>query len=269
MNAINDRYWLLLVVFGVLAGCVMKEGTREREAQNATTSSLGSELPSVFQRALEAHGGRAQWQAQQLLEYDVYRQDQFVDHQLIALQPRKVLLTNDTYRIGYDGADYWISPDTTAFEGDVRFYHNLQFYFMALPFLFADPGIRYEVLESRSFQGKAHEVLRITFESGVGDSSDDEYIVYFDPETHHLTLLLYTVTYFSGEPGEKYNARWYQNWQKVNGLLLPKKVVGYQWTGDGLGEERGTTEYRDAVLSEIPPDESIFLPPTDATVVNR
>lgn len=261
------KYFLtLLAVTGMLASCTTGETTRK--AKGGEPTNTDTSLPPLFQQVLEAHGGLARWQDQQRLDYDLYRQDQLVDHQLIALKPRKVLLTNDTYRIGYDGADYWVSPDTSAFDGNVRFHHNLQFYFMALPFLFADPGINYEVMEPREFQGKTHDVLGITFEPGVGDASDDEYIAYFDPKTHRLALLLYTVTYFSGEPGENYNARWYQEWQEVNQLLLPKKVVGYRWSDAGLGEERGTTEYRNVVLDEIPPDESIFLAPTNAMVVN-
>ena len=223
----------------------------------------------MLEQAIEAHGGLSRWQNQQRLEYDIYRQGELVDHQLIALRTRKVLLSNDTYKIGYDGNDYWVSPDTTAFDGDVRFYHNLQFYFMALPFLFADPGIQYEALEPRDFQGKPYDVLRITFEPGVGDASDDEYIVYFDQQSHQLTLLLYTVTYFSGEPGQEYNARWYQEWEEVNQLLLPKKVIGYKWNDGELGEERYVSEYRNVTLDTVPPDESMFLPPTDAMVVDQ
>ena len=261
------QYCWLLVFIGALGGCQVSETGQSLSGNARSFNDSASSLPSVLQQALAAHGGLNQWHAQQLLEYDVYRQGQLVDHQLIALRTRKVLLNNDTYQIGYDGTDYWISPDTTVFESDVRFYHNLQFYFMALPFLFADPGIRYEVLEPRDFQGKPYDVLRITFEPGVGDSSDDEYVVYFDQESHQLTLLLYTVTYFSGEPAQQYNARWYQEWQEISQLLLPMKVGGYEWNDGELGKERYVSEYRNVTVDTVPPDESMFLAPTNAMVV--
>ena len=265
-NLLMRCVWLL-ALFGGLGGCQPSKTTHPEAAGADTTQT--SALPQLLGQALEAHGGLERWQHQQQLDFDLYRQNQRVDHQRIALKSRKVLLSSDTYKIGYDGADHWISPDTAAFEGDVRFYHNLQFYFMALPFLFADPGVRYEVLEPRNFQGKQYDVLRITFAPGVGDASDDEYVAYLDRDSHQLTLLLYTVTYFSGQPGQEYNARWYQEWQEVNQLLLPQKVVSYRWTHDALGEERGTTEYRNVALSEIPPDESQFLMPTRAQSVHR
>ena len=260
------HYWFLLWI-GVMGACQTPETAQTTSADSLATAE--PDYPVVLQQALDAHGGVSHWQDQAQLEFDLYRQDEFVDHQLIALRTRKVLLNNDTYRIGYDGVDYWVSPDTTAFDGDVRFYHNLQFYFMALPFLFADPGIYYEPLEPRDFRGQSYDVLRITFEPGVGDASDDEYIAYFDPDSHQLILLLYTVTYFSGEPGQEYNARWYQEWQAVNQLLLPKKVVGYRWNNGALGEERYTNEYRNVVLDNVPPDESMFLAPTEATMVSE
>ncbi len=252
----------------LLNGCA-PPNSETTTAVTSASADLSEGLPPVFAQALEAHGGLVRWQAQQRLEYDVHRKGTLLDHQLIALRPRKVLLTSDTYTIGYDGTHHWVSPDTSAFEGDVRFYHNLQFYFMALPFLFADPGIRYDPLEPRIIRDKTYDGVRISFEPDVGDASDDEYLAYFDPDTHHLTWLLYTVTYFSGTPNEKYSARWYQAWHEVNGLLLPERVISYRWEGDTLGEVRDTTEYRNVKLSEIPPDESMFLMPTEAMAVRE
>lgn len=258
----------LVSVVVLLSGC-SSPNNETINAIDSESADPSEELPPVFAQALKAHGGVAQWQAQQQLEYDVYRKGRLLDHQLIALRKRKVLLTSDTYTIGYDGAHHWVSPDTSAFEGDVRFYHNLQFYFMALPFLFADPGIRYEPLEPRTIREKTYDGVRISYKPGVGDASDDQYLAYFDPDTHHLTWLLYTVTYFSGAPNEKYSARWYQAWHEVNGLLLPERVISYRWEKDALGEVRDTTQYRNVALSNIPPDESMFLMPTGAMAVGE
>jgi hypothetical protein len=259
---------LTAIVAFLLAGCASPNNDTATIPSESEISSQES-IPSALAQALVAHGGLAHWQAQQRLEYDVYRKGSLLDHQLIALRSRKVLLTSDAYTIGYDGTQHWISPDTTAFAGDVRFYHNSQFYFMALPFLFADPGIRYEPLEPRTIRDQTYEGVRIGFEPGVGDASNDEYLAYFDPDTHHLSWLLYTVTYFSGKPSGRYSARWYQAWSEVNELLLPERVISYRWEDDILGEVRDTIYYRNVQLSEIPPDESMFLMPTAAVVVDK
>ncbi len=264
MNRVFYVSFLLVLAVALQYGCAPPNNDTTAESDPTLPSDT---FPPGLMQSLEAHGGLSQWRAQQRLEYDVYRKGQRLDHQLIALRARKVLLTGEAYTIGYDGTQHWISPDTAAFAGDARFYHNLQFYFMALPFLFADPGIRYEPLAPRTIRDRTYEGVRVGFEPGVGDASDDEYLAYFDPDTHHLTWLLNTVTYFSGKPSGRYSARWYQAWNEVNGLLLPERVISYHWEDDALGEVRDTTHYRNVQLSEIPPDESIFLMPTEAMAV--
>ncbi len=253
-------------------GCISPEKNEAETKSNnsSNTTEVTAEYPTVLQQALKAHGGLDRWKSFEKLEYDVYRGEEIVDHQLIALKTRKVLLNNDQYTIGFNGQQVWVSPDTSAYPGSsARFYHNLQFYFFALPFVLADPGISYEQLEAREFQGKMHDGLRITYQSDVGDAANDEYRAYFDQDTHQLRVLLYTVTYFSQSPADRYSARVYDEWQTVDGLAVPLQVTSYRWENDSLGEQRGVTKYRSVTFDNIPPDQSMFLMPSQATVSDR
>jgi len=262
-------FYTLASFFLFLMSCGSKDSSTQNSAPTESEPPPSSTYPTILQNALEAHGGLDRWKSFERLEYDLYRREDLVDHQLIALKTRKVLLSNDQYTIGFDGQDVWVSPDTAAYPGrSTRFYHNLQFYFFALPFVLADPGIQYEELEPREFQGNTYDVLRITYQPEVGDAADDEYIAYFDQQTHQMHLLLYTVTYFSQTPGDRYNARVYEAWQTVNGLRVPLRAVSYQWAEGSLGDQRSVTEYRNVVLDEIPPDQSMFLMPNEATVAD-
>lgn len=253
-----------------LLSCSSKESPNDNSAPTVDDPPPTSNYPAMLQDALAAHGGLDRWKSFERLEYDLYRGEDLVDHQLIALNTRKVLLSNDQYTIGFDGQEVWVSPDTSAYPGrSARFYHNLQFYFFALPFVLADPGIQYDELESREFQGKMYDVLRISYQPNVGDAADDEYVAYFDQTTHQMRLLLYTVTYFSQSPADRYSARVYEEWQDINGLLVPLRVVSYRWAEDSLGDQRGVTAYRNVELDEIPPDQSMFLMPNQATVSER
>ncbi len=228
-----------------------------------------AKYPPLFQQVLDAHGGLEKWKQMQTLEFDLYSDSTKVDRQVIDLDSRKALVSNDTYTIGYDGNQVWYTGNEADMPGEsAKFYHNLQFYFFALPFVFADPGIIYEELEPRPFQGKTYDVMRFTYESGVGDSPKDEYLIYVDQDTHQMELLLYTVTYFSGEPTDKYGARWYSEWQKVNGLLVPLVSERYQWAGDSLGKASYASGYRKVILEEKEPDQSMFLQPENAKISN-
>ena len=52
------------------------------------------------------------------------------------------------------------------------------FYFYAMPFILADDGIIYEDVAALKFEGKSYPGIKISYESGVGESPEDEYILY-------------------------------------------------------------------------------------------
>ena len=129
--------------------------------------------------------------------------------------------------MGFNGAEVWVEADTT-YKGDPEFYHNLMFYFYAMPFVLADPGIYYEPAPSFQFEGITYNGLAISFDDGVGNSPKDEYFIYFNPENNQMAWLGYTVTYFSGETSE--NVKWirYHDWYEINGVRLPEAITWYQ-----------------------------------------
>ena len=132
------------------------------------------------------------------------------------------------HTIGFDGNDVWLhKKDTIAYKGIPKFYYNLMFYFYAMPFVFADDGIHYEAADSLVFEGKTYPSIKISYENGVGESPDDEYILYYDKDTHKMACLSYTVTFFSKEKSKEFHFIKYGNWQTINGLLLPETLEWY------------------------------------------
>jgi hypothetical protein len=233
-----------------------------QEAQTPETHS-SSPLDAI----LTAHGKWDTWQQYQQVAYDVYVNDTLVDHQLIDLKTRKVLITSDTYIIGFDGDEVWVSPNKAAYKGNsARFYHNLQFYFFAIPFVLADPGTHHEMLEQRKFQGVNCEVVKTWFDNHVGDAPDDYYLAYADPQTHQLKLLLYTVTYFSRNANGRFNARVYDSLQEVGGLWVPAKMISHRWENGELGEKRSETTFRNVRFSKEAPDAAQFAMPEGAYI---
>ncbi len=227
-------------------------------------------VSSVLAPYLDAHGGLEAWRRFGTLEYDL-RRGEWTDHQLIDLKGRRVRITSEAYTIGFDGEDVWITPDRDAlnYGAPPRFYSGTYFYFFALPFVFADPGTRVEKLEPRTLDGKAYDVLRVTYEAGVGDSPEDEYLAYFDPETKRLRLALYTVTYGRAvEPGAppRYGALRYDEWQTVRGLLVPEHAVYFRWAGDHLGERRSEVWFHNVRFDRASPSPEQFARPEGAVI---
>jgi len=191
MYFIKKQYFLLVVIVLFGSAC----NTVKVKPQQAKVTPL----PSLLTKALTAHGGLANWQTMNTLEYTLERNQKPEQH-LIDLQTRKVLLKHEDYQLGFDGQEVWISPNKEAFgKGSPRFYHNLYFYFYAIPFVLADPGVRYEVLPQKEIQGQLYNALKISYGAGIGDAPDDYYIAHFNTDTNLMEWLLYTVTYYSGE----------------------------------------------------------------------
>lgn len=251
------------------AGCEPSQNTSQTAASPIATNqhtTLDSSQ-DVLDRGIASQGGLAAWQSYGALEYDIVKGDRH-EHHLIDLHNRKMLITGETYQMGYDGVDVWVTPGLEAFPGSARFSKGLDFYFFVIPFVLADPGTNREILGRVTLGEKEYEAVRVSFEAGVGDSPDDVYIAHFDPDTHRLRVLLYTVTFRSQQPNENFNARVYETWQEVGDLTLPRKVTSYQWNGveRKLGEKRVETIYNNVRLHIEPPDSALFARPAEAEI---
>lgn len=260
----HSKIILWLSVFALLLGSACNRLTTTATNVIATTPTL----PSSLKTALAAHGGLSSWNELNTLEYSFQKKEQAEKH-IIDLTSRKVRIEHNDYTLGYDGQEVWVTPNKAAFgKGSPRFYHNLIFYFYALPFVLADPGIIYEELPNRTIKGQTYRVLKISYEAGVGDAPDDYYIAHFNTETHLMDWLLYTVTYYSGETNEKFNALHYE-WQEINGLFVPSKMTGYKYADGEIGDLRYERPFQSVQLKKEKMKDAIFAMPQGAEIDKR
>ncbi|MEQ8471219.1 MAG: DUF6503 family protein [Marinoscillum sp.] len=214
----------------------------------------------VINKVFDAHGGYAVWEQMQairlVLEDEVH---------LISLKDRKILITNPEKQIGFDGEKVWVSPGTADASG-AHFYYNLYFYFFGMPFVLGDPGINYELLPSRELLGKEYTGIKASFESGVGNSSEDNYILWVDPETYKVEWLMYTVTYQTGESSDQYNLIRYSDWVDRKGLIVPQKLQWHVYKNDTVGEVRNEVVFTKIQLSKDRTSEVNFQMPENAQV---
>lgn len=220
----------------------------------------------VLGPSIDAHGGLDRWSSFGTLEYDFAKGDTR-EHHLIDLHSRKLLLTGEGYTIGFDGQEVWVMPDLDAYSGRPRFYSSLNFYFFGIPFVLADPGAIHESLGRTVVGDETYDLVKTSFEPGVGDSPDDYYLTYLDTTSHHVELLLYTVTFRSREPNENYGARTYE-WEEVDGLLVPSKMSSYRWNAEAstLGEHRSDAFFTNVTFRTERPDEALFAMPDGAEI---
>ncbi|MEM1134809.1 MAG: DUF6503 family protein [Bacteroidota bacterium] len=264
------RILYLIISIFVLFGCSQQNNKKEDQSQVETVPNEAvattTVYPAVLAKALAAHGGLEKWQSFGTLEYEMQKPD-FSEYQLIDLKNRKTLLITDNYKLGFDGEQAWVIPSKDAFGGkSIRFYHNLYFYFFSLPFVLADPGIEYEEMGEETVDGKAYNVLKISYGENVGDSPEDNYICYFNKDDNMLDFIRYTVTYYSKEQSTKYNALKYDDWQEINGMKLPLNMSFYTWEDGSFGKQRSSAVFENVVFSNEVPNTVTFQKPEGAEV---
>ncbi len=240
-----------------MISCQLKQEKKTQiELINASTFPV--ELNEVF----DAHGGYGDWSKMRALSFTMESKGELHE---VSLWDRKALITSDEKKIGFDGKEVWVTPDSVSAE-NARFYNGLFFYFFAMPFVLGDPGIVYESLAERRLLDQVYKGIKISYENGVGDAPKDNYILWYDPATFQMEWLMYTVTYGSEEESENYRLIRYSEWETIGGLKLPTVLDWYVYENDSVGEMKNQRVFSDIILSEEPFEEGQFSMPQNAQV---
>ncbi|MBU2526421.1 MAG: hypothetical protein KKC03_07460 [Bacteroidetes bacterium] len=267
MTAKTNLLSLLFVLIGFVS---CQDNNKKTQVLEKTEEEIvvNRMFPANIDRVFEAHGGYAHWAQQQYLTFTLPKPDGNEIHQ-IDLRSRKDRIHTDKFSLGFDGEEVWIKQDSTYFGGNPRFYHNLMFYFYAMPFVLGDPGVIYEPAEDLVYQDTIYKGLKISFEAEVGDTPEDNYFLYYHPETGRMAWLGYTVTFFSGAPSDKVSYIHYAGWQEFNGLLLPTRLEWHEYKDGKLGKMTNGVSFTDIQVSETIPDRIVFKKPEGATTVDE
>ena len=233
------------------------------ETLDVTTSLYPENMTKIF----DAHGGLDEWNTMKSLEFTM-KKPNGDEVTTTNLKNRKSLIEMPNHLIGFNGEDVWLkNKDTATYKGNARFYYNLMFYFYAMPFILADDGIIYEDVDALAFEDKSYPGIKISYESGVGESPEDEYILYYDAETHKMEWLGYTVTYFTKEKSKEWHFIKYSNWQNMDGLVLPETLTWYNYENNLPTTMRNDLKFTDIKISKEKPDSDLFEIPEGATII--
>ncbi len=275
-NDFMKNYFFAVTLLFVFSAC--KENKAEPEtiiskAQTEDTLNVqeakNKNYPENLTKVFDAHGGLDTWKAMKSLIFTMDKPDG-KEVIMTNLNSREALLDNPESTIGFNGEQVWLLNKTEeAYKGyDPKYGYNLMFYFYAMPFILSDDGINYADAEPLVVEGVTYPGIQITYNAGVGETSDDRYVLYYNPTTYHMEWLGYTVSFVPGIDKKELHFRRYDNWQKVNGLLLPKTIVGYGYKDDKPTEAKQSTEFIDVKLSKNEIASSKFVKPEKAEFIN-
>lgn len=218
-------------------------------------------FPDELAKVFEKHGGINTWRKAQTLSFNKGDEVHTID-----LQSRKTVINSPNYSLGFNGKEVWLKEvKKKAFKSNKDFYYNLYFYFYAMPFVLADNGIIYEEIPDLVFEGEHYAGYKISYQANIGTSPDDNYLIYYNKESYQMEWLAYTVTFNSKVPSEKYSMIRYNDWNSVEGLLLPKSITWYKQDSIGVPTEpkRAATQFSLAILSDTKVSDSFFDKPKE------
>lgn len=261
---------LVIVLFALGLTQCKSEVKKEDSVASSETPEMSkksmADYPDELVKVLDAHGGMDSWKQKRTLVYEMEKPD-FTETHVIDLHTRKDRIDVGDVSMGFDGEQPWLLDTEKGFKGDVAFYHNLMFYFYAMPFVLADDGIVYGETEDLVFEDKSYPGIAIAYESGVGTSSKDEYFIHYDPETNQMAWLGYTVTYRTGEKSEKISWIRYNDWNTIDGVALPNTITWYKVEEGKLIEPRNTRAFSNASLSVDARPDSFYAKPEGGNFV--
>ena len=233
--------------------------TKTNETEAIEKINYPKTLDSVF----DAHGGVSLWKQYRTMTFTIPKDENPETH-ITDLYSRKDRIVTPNYNMGFDGQRPWLLNKEQAYAGNVEFYHNLMFYFYAMPFVLADDGIHYKEAEPLQYDGISYPGIQITYGEGIGASPKDEYYLHYHPETYQMTWLGYTVTYRTGEDSD--NIKWirYDDWGNFNGLILPNSISWYDYEGMNIKALRNTVKFEQVALAKNKKPEGFYDKPDRA-----
>lgn len=226
--------------------------------------------------AMEAAGGLKTWFSNGPLAYRfAYRplKGKVRDtHQVIdtwSARARHAHTANKGMTFGWDGKVAWRLPKGKKQPIAVRFWALTPFYFVGIPFVLGDKGIRLKLEGSMKFEGRTYDQVRVTFGEGVGDAPKDFYVLLIDSKTKRIGGVRYIVSYpgfFKNGKHSPEKLMTYDGVQEVQGIKFPKTFRSFLWKGKGPGKQLTNSIMEDVSFkSKLP--WSYFSVPNDADTI--
>lgn len=158
----------------------------------------------IVLRGIERHGGLAAWFAGRAIQFDyTYKPvdrpgattNQTID--LLASRAYHRIVEPGAGRFAFNGQRAWIKHDEPGFGMPPRFWSLTPYYFVSLPFVVGDPGVKLQIVDDKPADAglPPADVIKMTYEDGTGDAPDDYYVLYFAKDDGRLLACRYIVSY--------------------------------------------------------------------------
>ncbi|HKA88385.1 MAG TPA: hypothetical protein VKE22_12010 [Haliangiales bacterium] len=162
---------------------------------------------------------------------------QFIRHDASGNEGRTSHDLYGDYAFAFKNKNEATRSETPALVEDATKRFNIDAYLLALPFKLKDPGVHLKYSEERPEEGSPrgspmkYDVIKITFDSGVGPNSGDAYFIVVDKATHLPTIVEKVA---AGKADDVRSGYKLTDWRDVSGLKFATKRITL-----GYGDEKG------------------------------
>lgn len=297
------KYGLFFVLLAVLISCsskkekdrssALKEQSKEQKTYvsvpdhwvtdrvaAAEKRMLQADASKLVWQSIEAHGGLSRWYSNGVLSFrfnymPLKGGKQRDTHQWIDTWSSRAYhesKTSPDVTFGWTGKEAWISPNGADGDHIPRFWSLTPYYFVGVPFVFADEGINYELLEDEIIESAIHHKVKITYDQGVGDAPDDYYILYIDEGTKKVDAIIYVVSYPKFFPNGGHSEEKFMDYigeREVDGILLAQEYKTYLRKGKkGFVKHVTDIALSDVSFSKKTPVDFFEMPKGAVTISN-
>ena len=220
--------------------------------RNGRAISEDEQAVQIVQRMMAAHGGFHRWSSRETCSFvhsmtaPGYEDDPWVSREVIEQSTRRTYQDwpRDDARVAFDGKRVWSLNWQRG--NPPKFMVNMAYYFLNLPWITQDAGVYLEASGTGRFPNaeKDYLTVRMTFGEEIGDTPDDYYVLFVDPDTFTLKAAEYVVTFapmldlFGAPADTKFlGPFWkvYTEWTEVDGLTVPTRYDTYMADGNVMG----------------------------------
>ncbi len=206
----------------------------------------------LIEHMIDAHGGMGAWAGAPTVSFEDELKLGTAESGLVS----RVLVEQGLRRatIDYPGSEMTVTWDGEAawstqwsLPYPPRFMALLNYHFLNLPWLTADPGVVLSEFGQRQLPNDPTDyfTVKVSYEEGVGDTPGDYYRLFVDPESHVLKAVQYIVTYQGllpeGVTESPENTLLFTGHTEVGGLTVPTAYTIFAADGSVYA----STEVRD------------------------
>lgn len=216
-----------------------------RAADGVARLKAAGPAGAIVLRGIERHGGLEAWFAGRAIAfdytYDPTERPPAGTHQTIDLLASRAyhrIIEPGAGRFAFNGERAWILHEKPGFGAPPRFWSLTPYYFVSLPFVAGDPGVKLQVVDDDPAAAglPPADVVKLTYEAGTGDAPDDYYVLYFAKDDGRLLACRYIVSYGPmmkkrGIAHTPEKILVYSDFEKVGPLTLAKTHTTYKFPG--------------------------------------